>query len=128
MGEAARKREDDPSLEDLALPRTSAHVRIDAFSEHNFWAGLSGDAAEGGVFIATHKTLPVGALLVVHVELPNEKQPIVVLADVSWTRPYSRDVDAPPGIGLEFIALDRLAQAKIRWFCGRVREPIFYDD
>lgn len=127
MGEAARKLESD-ELDGLVLPRTSAHVAIDAFSEHNFWAGFSKNVVDGGVFIATHQELPIGALVVVLLQLPSDEEPTAILADVCWTRPFSAELDVPPGIGLKFIALDRTTQAKIRWFQGRVREPIFYEE
>ena len=134
MGDAARKleldarEEHEERLDTRHVPRTSVHVEVDMFSEHNFWSGLTMNVSEGGVFVATHAVAKVGTTLILHLELPNCDEPIVTLAEVRWTRPYNVDSDVPPGLGLQFVALDAISHAKIKRFVDTVREPLFFDD
>lgn len=128
MGEAAWRIDDDNEfIDELIVRRMSAHVRVDAVSQHDFWAGLTSDIAEGGIFIATHKLMPMGSVLTVHLELPDGEEPVAIRADVWWTRDYTGDRDVPPGLGLKFLSLDARTEARIRQFCERVREPMLYE-
>ena len=126
MGEPARKLNLDPA-EARTAPRASAYVCIDVFSEHNFWTGLSMNISEGGVFIATHHEVPTGTTIVLHMMLPFEDEPIVVLGEVRWARAFSNDSDAPPGIGVAFVGLDAAASQKVKRFVANVREPLFFE-
>lgn len=135
MGDAARKLSyeahegDEERLDTRLVPRTSVHVEVDLFSDHNFWSGLTMNVSEGGVFVATHAEVKTGTMLILHLELPGCDEPIVTLAEVRWTRAYNEEhSDVPPGLGLQFVALDAQAHAKIKRFVETVREPLFYDD
>jgi len=128
MGDAARKLEERIATDARATARASAYVCIDVFSDHNFWTGLSMNISEGGVFVATHHEVPVGTTIVIHMTLPFEDEPLVTLGEVRWSRVFSNESDAPPGLGVQFIGLDATALAKIRRFVATVREPLFFDD
>lgn len=127
MGEAAIRLDQEERLDERTVPRTSVHVAIDIYSEHNFWSGLTMNVSEGGVFVATHRMIPSGTTIIVDMTLPTEEEPIVALAEVRWTRPWSSDPDVPPGLGLKFVHLSEDSLAKIRRFAERVREPIFFE-
>src|SRR5690242_18025634 len=43
--------------------RFPIEVSVDLVSEHNFFAGLSLNVSEGGLFVATHLVRPVGSRL-----------------------------------------------------------------
>lgn len=131
MADAARQIEEtnqDDKADSRVQPRAEVHVDIDIFSEHNFWAGFSMNVSEGGVFVATHANVPVGTMLIVHLNLPGEADPLVTLAEVRWSRAYTGQADVPPGLGLQFVALDAATAQKVRAFVEKVREPLFYDD
>lgn len=127
MGEAAKRIDEEERLDDRTVPRTSVHVAIDIYSEHNFWSGLTMNVSEGGVFVATQKMMKPGTVLIVDMDLPGEDEPIIALAEVRWTRSWNADPDIPPGLGLKFVAMCDESLAKVRRFVERVRQPIFFD-
>ena len=120
MGDAARKLElealegTEERLDTRIVPRASVHVSVDMFSEHNFWSGLTMNVSEGGVFVATHAEAKPGTMLILNLDLPGCDEPIVTLAEVRWTRAFNKDSDVPPGLGLQFVALDAVSFAKIK--------------
>ncbi len=125
MGEPALK----GTLEDARFAeRVRLFVQLDFESEHNFWTGLTLDVSEGGLFVATYCDLAVGTRVTVHVKLPGSDETITAMAIVRWTRHCSDSDDVPPGVGLQFVAIDARALTRIREFVYRVRAPLFFDD
>jgi uncharacterized protein (TIGR02266 family) len=112
--------------EERKSPRAIAYLCIDLCSEHNFWTGLTMNISEGGVFVATHVLLPVGSLVGLHLELPNQTR-IMTLGEVRWSRAYSGDDDVPPGLGIKFVGLDFGSLSAIRKFVMTIREPILFE-
>ena len=108
-------------------PRAAVYASIDLVSEHNFWSGLTMNMSDGGLFVATHNAVPVGTTLLLHMRLPFEQEPVVTLAQVRWTRPYSGQEDVPAGLGLQFIGTDASSLEKIRKFVATVREPLLFE-
>jgi uncharacterized protein (TIGR02266 family) len=112
------------------MPANDAHdqveIQVDQTSEHNFWSGLEMNMAEGGVFVATHRPLEVGACVRVEMRLPFDQEPVVASGTVLWTRPHSEENDLPAGVGVQFVDIAEAAIAKVRHFTENVREPLFY--
>lgn len=108
--------------------RAALEVGVDFHSEHNFFAGLSTDVSEGGLFVATHELRPVGTLLEVKLSLPGDETPIAAKVEVRWLREYNAASDAPPGMGLKFVDLEGEALVKIQAFVDRVRAPLLWDE
>jgi uncharacterized protein (TIGR02266 family) len=127
MGEAAFRFDEEERLDETTVPRTSVSVAIDVYSEHNFWSGVTMDVSEGGVFIATQRMIKTGTMVIVDMDIPGEEEPIVALAEVSWLRAFSRDSDAPPGLGLQFVHVCEESLAKIRRFAESYREPLLFE-
>jgi uncharacterized protein (TIGR02266 family) len=95
--------------------------------EHNVFVGFTTNLAEGGVFVATHVVLPVGAALTLVLTLPGLDPPETVAGVVRWTRPPSEGLDVSPGMGVELVdPSPRLAEAIADYVAQR--EPLFYDD
>ena len=129
MGDAARKLEPVHVEETRREPRAQVCATVNLSSEHNFWAGLTMNMSEGGLFVATHQAVPVGTTLLLRMTLPFESEEIVTVVEVRWTRAYnSAHDDVPPGLGLQFVDTDAGALAKIRKFVSTIREPLFFDD
>lgn len=137
MSETARRifrdalrdfRRAEPRAESRGAPRTAVYANVDLHSEHDFWSGLSMNMSEGGLFVATHNFVPVGTLLVINIQLPREREPLVMLVEVRWTRRYSGQEDVPPGLGLQFIERNEASLAKMRRFVATLREPLFFED
>jgi len=91
-------------------------VAISPQSEHNFWTGLTQDIAEGGVFIATYKRLPVGTLLELTLSMPDHST-MRLCGEVRWLREYSDfTADVSPGFGVKFVDLPEDARWAINAF------------
>lgn len=115
-----------PRDERRTTPRADVHLRIDAHGEHEFWTGLTMNIAEGGVFVATHETLPPGTIVTLHVALPRIGE-ILTLGEVHWRRRYTGDDDVPPGLGIKFVRLDLEAAAAVHEFITTVRAPLLFE-
>jgi uncharacterized protein (TIGR02266 family) len=126
MGDAARKRHLEVHIvEARRVPRASAYVCVDVFSDQDFWTGVSLNLSEGGVFVATHHMAPIGSTVVLHMLLPFEQEAIVTLGDVRWTREQAEEeTGAVPGLGIEFVGLSADALSRIRRFVAAVTEPL----
>jgi uncharacterized protein (TIGR02266 family) len=127
MGEAAFRFDDEQRLDETTVPARSVHVEIDIYSEHNFWSGITMDVSEGGVFIATQRSMKVGEMVLVDMALPGEAEPLVALAEVCWSRVFSDDPHAPPGLGLRFVHICDESLATIKRFVRRYREPLLFE-
>jgi uncharacterized protein (TIGR02266 family) len=106
-------------------PREKLEANVGATTESNFFVGFSGEISEGGVFIATYVTLPLGAAVEVLVTLPGNYQ-FTVPGDVRFVRD-PMDMDSEPGIGVRFDGLSGEHRELIMRFI-RKRPPVFFDD
>jgi uncharacterized protein (TIGR02266 family) len=107
-------------------PRVAVDVEVSMHTEHNFYAGLTRDLSEGGLFIATIEHLPVGTGLDLTVSLPGHT-PIQARGQVRWVREYSQfNQDFHPGVGVQFVDLTDSDRGAIESFLA-AREPILYD-
>jgi uncharacterized protein (TIGR02266 family) len=106
--------------------RSGVEIEISFNSDHNFYTGVSEDISSGGVFIATHNSLPIGTQLDITILLP-DKSNFTVGGTVQWVREYSKlTADFAPGIGVQFDKLDQAATAKIKEFISQ-RSPVLYE-
>jgi uncharacterized protein (TIGR02266 family) len=105
--------------------REKLEANVGATTESNFFVGFSGDIAEGGVFVATYLTIPVGQKVEVLVTLPGGFEKTIP-GTVRFVRD-PMDMDADPGIGVRFDRLDQEARELILRFI-RKRPPLFYDE
>lgn len=123
---AALKVEDSAqSHERRAAHRVDLSVDIGLETDTNFFTGFSEDLSDGGLFIATYKTLPVGTELRVSFALP-DGHTVKCAAVVAWVR-ESRDksADVKPGMGVHLEGLTRADREAIQSFL-RERSPFFY--
>jgi uncharacterized protein (TIGR02266 family) len=114
-------------------PEQRTHPRYDvelevglAWSESNFYVGLTANISEGGLFISTHELRPVGSQIDVSLKLPDHLEPIRTTAVVRWQRVYSKTSDADPGIGVQFVSLAPEHLEAIRRFLSK-RAPLFFE-
>jgi uncharacterized protein (TIGR02266 family) len=95
-------------------------------SESEFYSGFSENLSEGGIFMATHSLLAVGAPVAVAFTLPGLARKIRVEGHVRWVRIHSETSDMPPGMGIEFGPLSAEDFEVIQRFCKQ-RTPLFFD-
>lgn len=122
---------------DWANQRT--HVRaelsfaVTLMGDNNFYVGLSQNISEGGIFIATYRTLPLGTHVTMTFTLPGSTELLSVDGVVSWHRPpeavETGRRSIPPvktGMGVRFEDPDMDVQEAIRNFTA-LRTPDFWD-
>jgi uncharacterized protein (TIGR02266 family) len=106
-------------------PREKLEANVGATTESNFFVGFSGEISEGGVFIATYATFPVGTLVEMLVTLPGGYAS-TILGSVRFVRD-PMDMDSEPGIGVKFDSLTAEQRELVLRFI-RKRPPLFYDE
>lgn len=105
----------------------SLEVMLHATSESNLYLGFSQDVAEGGLFVATYETRPIGAPVELTILL-DQGDPVTVSGHVQWARPHgSGDDSLPCGLGVRLAEVSPKAASRLQSFAAR-RTPIFYDD
>ena len=107
--------------------RHNVELEVTMESETNFYLGLTENLSEGGLFIATHATKPLGTQIEVSFKLPEMSEAIKVTGTVRWLREYSETSDASPGMGVRFEHLGAEPTEQIRRFLV-ARDPLFYDE
>ncbi len=107
--------------------RLPFEVAVTIHSEHNFYAGLSLNISEGGLFVATHQHYPVGTRLEISVLLPGDDEATIMLTEVRWVRPHIDNADGSAGIGLRFVDMSPALMARVSEFV-QARSPLYYDE
>lgn len=106
-------------------PREKLEANVGATTESNFFVGFSGDIGDGGVFIATYATFPLGTPVEVLVTLPGGYAS-TINGHVRFVRD-PMDMDSEPGIGVRFEGLTSEQRELVLRFI-RKRPPLFYDE
>jgi uncharacterized protein (TIGR02266 family) len=123
-----REKQAPPAPAPRVDPQTRVRmaVRISLHTEHNFWAGLSQNISEGGLFIATYEHLKMGTPLELTITLPN-RPPIQVHGEVRWIREHTQfTADVSPGVGVAFTNLSDVDRQVIEGFI-HTRSPLLYE-
>lgn len=95
-------------------------------SETSNYTGFTSDLSEGGLFVATHMLQAIGSEVELSFTLP-EGPELNARGIVRWVRdPHDFDPCAPPGMGVQFTALDAISQALISSFI-ELREPQLFE-
>lgn len=96
-------------------------------SETNFFEGMTENISDGGLFIATLATSPIGTTFDLVFDLPDHAPAVRTRAVVRWLR-EGEDGDVPaPGMGVQFIDLDPVDAVRIKWFTSQ-RDTLLYED
>jgi len=123
---AARRQAEQREQHGRLAPRLAVAVDVDLESENCFFAGMTENLSEGGLFVATYDTLPIGTLCDVTISL-FDLPPISARCEVRWLRHEATSSDDyAPGMGVSFVDLaeeDRLTIAEFL----QMREPFFID-
>ncbi len=92
-GAAASRKSQSASDASEVEPMRRLTVEVNERSESNFFMGVDGSLADGGIFIAKAQPLPAGTKLSLCLRLPTAE--LEVMAEVAWSR------GAPfPGVGV----------------------------
>jgi len=107
--------------------RFTVDLDVTLASQHNFYGGFAENLSAGGIFVATHKMLPVGEVLMLSIRLPGRTRPVEGAGEVRWVREYSERSNVPPGLGLRFVEIELGGIEAIERFLEN-RDPLFFDD
>ena len=105
-------------------PRRSCEIELEFTEDTHFYAGLTQDISQGGVFIATYKVLPVGHRLQLEFDLPDGMH-VSAKGEVRWLR-ETASATSRPGMGVAFLDLSDDSREAITEFC-RKRPPLYMD-
>jgi len=105
-------------------PRRSCEIELEFTEDTHFYAGLTQDISQGGVFIATYKVLPVGHRLQLEFDLPDGMH-VSANGEVRWLR-ETASATSRPGMGVAFLDLPDDSREAITEFC-RKRPPLYMD-
>ncbi len=105
-------------------PRRSCELELEFTEDTHFYAGLTQDISQGGVFVATYRLLPVGSRLALSFVLPGGTE-IRASGEVKWLRESACSGERP-GMGVAFSELSEDAILAIHRFCSE-RPPLYMD-
>lgn len=103
--------------------RHACAIELEFSLDSHFFAGLSEDISEGGVFIATYERLPIGTRLAISFEV--QEGLIEARGEVRWVR-GDETSSGWPGLGIAFIELSPEASERIAAYCARC-PPLYVD-
>ena len=104
--------------------RQRCEIQIEFTEDTHFYAGLTQDISEGGVFIATYHLRPVGMRLDLSFVLPDGVE-VQATGVVRWLRDSTTD-GLRPGMGIAFTNLKQESLESINKYC-RARAPLYMD-
>lgn len=104
--------------------RLQCEMRIEFNEETHFYAGLTQDISQGGVFIATYHLRPVGMKLNLTFTMPDGVE-IQTVGTVRWLRDGALE-GSRPGMGVAFGELEPQALLSINRYC-HARAPLYMD-
>ena len=107
--------------------RVALSVEVTLESDHNFYAGITNNISEGGIFVGTLNPPAVGTA--VALELTVEAATFSLTGVVCWVRDrHLATDDAPEGCGIRFEpALDGDALSSVQRFIRNSRDTLFYE-
>jgi uncharacterized protein (TIGR02266 family) len=77
---------------------------------------VSGNVSSGGIFLITQEPIALGTNLKISFTLPGDDRPIEAMGQVIWQRNERSAPDRQPGMGVQFMAIGREDQERIRDF------------
>ena len=97
-------------------------------SDHNFYAGITGNVSTGGVFVATYTPPPAGSEVSLDLKLAGTNETYRLRGVVCWSRAADSATDfAPAGVGIRWIDLPPPVAQAIQRFVDK-RDTILFDD
>jgi uncharacterized protein (TIGR02266 family) len=104
--------------------RTPWIADLEFGEDAQFFTGLSLDISEGGLFVTTYTSIPIGTRLVLSFELPDGTS-VEARGEVRWLRTEATDGERP-GVGIAFTELPPGVRERISDLCAR-QPPLYFD-
>jgi type IV pilus assembly protein PilZ len=90
----------------------------------SFLTDWATNISRGGLFINTRKTLPVGTLVKLIIQLPGAAFPFDMAGRVTRVAEWDNCTNVSPGMGIEFVELDCSKRDRIESFVERLRREL----
>jgi uncharacterized protein (TIGR02266 family) len=103
MGEIALTLDDPLEAPSPRPDRVDINIPVLLRSRAGEGRGTAKNVCPGGLFVATPRLLTVGDWVVVTFTFPGTTEPVEILGEVRWSRPFQDLVDVPGGLGLRFV-------------------------
>ena len=116
-----RERPKDLVQERRAATRLPIEVDIDVEGAAHRFRSSTANLSTGGLFVVTHREIPLGTHVMLSFSLPNGAS-LEVIGVVRWHR--GKDAEGVAGLGIAFFCLEPEAKKTIHDFCA-VREAIY---
>ncbi|MCK6571458.1 PilZ domain-containing protein [Myxococcota bacterium] len=109
--------------------RANLAVKVGVEYGTTFFTGFSGNVSKGGVFVATHQTLPLGARVELFFEMP-DGHAVSVPATVRWGRDVEQAAldGSPPGLGFSFVSLTHDDAIILERYIAAHAQSVLYDE
>jgi uncharacterized protein (TIGR02266 family) len=86
------------------LGRVEIKVPVHLWNDdEEFVLGVTENLCIGGMFVATPRSLPVGARVMVRPSILDGVEPVEIEAKVAWSRRGAAERGQPAGMGLRFV-------------------------
>jgi uncharacterized protein (TIGR02266 family) len=116
-----RDRPKDLVEERRGAARLPIEIDVDVEGAAHRFRSNTANLSTGGLFIVTHREIPLGTQVMLGFKLPNGAA-LEVIGVVRWRR--DKDSDGVAGLGISFFCLEPQAKKTIHDFCA-VREAIY---
>ncbi len=90
----------------------------------SFLTDWSTNISQGGLFINTRKTLPVGTAVRILVQLPGASFPFQLEGRVTRVTEFGNRANMVPGMGIEFTDVDEAKRRELEQFVARLRHDL----
>lgn len=109
--------------------RANLAVKVGIEFGTSFFTGFAGNVSRGGLFVATHQTIPVGARVELFFEMPDGHS-VAAPAQVRWVRDIEQaNLDgSAPGIGLAFVNLTHDDAIVLERYIATHAASVLYDE
>lgn len=106
-----------------AAARLPIELDVDVEGAAHRFRSSCADLSSGGMFIVTHRDIPLGTHVMLGFKLPNGAS-LEVIGVVRWRRDDRPSDGGVAGLGVAFFCLEPEAKKTLQDFCG-VREAIY---
>lgn len=93
----------DEGVHRSRLGRVDVKVPVHLWNDDECVLGVSQNLCIGGMFVATPRSLPVGARVMVRPSILDGVEPVEIEAQVCWSRRIGAERGKPAGLGLRFV-------------------------
>jgi uncharacterized protein (TIGR02266 family) len=97
--------------------RLACGFDVEFLGDSHFITGIAEDLSEGGIFVATYHSLPIGTPVTIGFEHSGGRR-VEIRGEVRWVRREREDAESRPGVGIAFTDLAPEALACIAEFLG----------